>query len=387
MLGIIQEQHADRCRLFMQWKRMDWPVLIDPLNLLGVAAVPITLAIDENGIVRRQLRHPDQLAAFLEEDPLQSHPSPSDQPAAKPDLDRLRAETGSGDPDAWRAYADALVLWGGSQGVNQAIAAYGRALSSQPDDGPTHFRLGVVHRLRYDSPLRTSSDFRMAVAQWQAALDADPNNYIWRRRIQQYGPRLDKPYSFYDWVRPARAEIEARGHEPVTLAVEPGGAEFAQPARSFTEAPMPAEQPDPQGRITPDPGTLIEVETVVVPPAVRPGQTVRVHLALRPSPQTKAHWNNETGGLTVWLDLPDGWLADRSRLSAHNAPEPLSRETRRIEVELRCPPSAAPGPVTIPAYALYYVCQDRTGKCLYRRQDIAVHVTVRASNATSPSAP
>ncbi len=64
---------------------------------------------------------------------------------------------------------------------------------------------------------------------------------------------------------------------------------------------------------------------------LRPGQTVRVHLALRPSPQTKAHWNNETGGLTVWLDLPDGWLADRSRLSAHNAPEPLSRETRRIE--------------------------------------------------------
>ena len=36
MVGIIQEQHPDRARLFMQWKRMGWPILVDSYNLLGV---------------------------------------------------------------------------------------------------------------------------------------------------------------------------------------------------------------------------------------------------------------------------------------------------------------------------------------------------------------
>jgi len=52
MVGIIQEQHPDRARLFMQWKQLDWPILVDSLNLLGVAVVPITVAIDEHGVVR-----------------------------------------------------------------------------------------------------------------------------------------------------------------------------------------------------------------------------------------------------------------------------------------------------------------------------------------------
>ena len=52
IVGIVEEQHPDRARLFMQWKQMTWPIMIDPLNLLDVAAVPITLLIDENGIIR-----------------------------------------------------------------------------------------------------------------------------------------------------------------------------------------------------------------------------------------------------------------------------------------------------------------------------------------------
>ncbi len=42
-------------RLFMQWKQMDWPILADSLNLIEVTAVPITLAIDEHGIIRTRL--------------------------------------------------------------------------------------------------------------------------------------------------------------------------------------------------------------------------------------------------------------------------------------------------------------------------------------------
>jgi len=52
MAGIIEEQHPDRARLFMQWKQMKWPLLADSLDRLGVSAVPITLAIDEYGVIR-----------------------------------------------------------------------------------------------------------------------------------------------------------------------------------------------------------------------------------------------------------------------------------------------------------------------------------------------
>ena len=41
LLGVIQEQHPERCRLFAQWHQIDWPILHDPVNLLGNEAVPI----------------------------------------------------------------------------------------------------------------------------------------------------------------------------------------------------------------------------------------------------------------------------------------------------------------------------------------------------------
>ena len=51
-------------------------------------------------------------------------------------------------------------------------------------------------------------------------------------RIQQYGPRLDKPYPFYDWVPTAIEEITARGETPVDLSVELVASEFAEPSQA-----------------------------------------------------------------------------------------------------------------------------------------------------------
>lgn len=39
LAGVVEEQHPDRARLFMQWKRLDWPVVVDSLDLLGVSVV------------------------------------------------------------------------------------------------------------------------------------------------------------------------------------------------------------------------------------------------------------------------------------------------------------------------------------------------------------
>jgi len=372
MVGIIPEQHPDRTRLFMQWKGMDWPILLDSSNLLAVTKVPITLFIDEYGVIRSVQPAVEELDDFLNQTYQETTQPPQ---AGLPDLEQLKKATRQDTVESWRAYAGAASLWGESSQIIEAIEAYQQALEKEPEHGPTHFHLGVAFRKRYDSEHRQAEDFQKAVEHWGKALDIDPNQYIWRRRIQQYGPRLDKPYSFYDWVRNARREIEARGEIPAQLVVEPGGAEFAYPSESFQTAEAIKEEPDLGGRIFRDEKNFIKVETTVVPSAVGAGETARVHLVFRPNLQIKAHWNNEVDDLVFWVDVPEGWQVDNPYLTVANPPDVVSQETRKVEFELRSPekPGAS---VTIPAYALYYVCEDITGTCLYRRQDIPLQVQV-----------
>lgn len=376
VVGIIEEQHPDRARLFMQWKQMNWPILVDSLNLLGVEAVPITLAIDESGIIRAV--NPERQTiqqTFLDktyEEPVSGIPI-----TTKPDLPSLKAATTSGTAASWRAYADGLVLWGTTHQLGEAIAAYQRALEKEPAHAPTVFRLGTTFRDRYDSSERHRDDFERAVEYWEKALSLNPNQYIWRRRLQQYGPRLEKPYSFFDWVISARKEIQTRGETPVPLTVEPGGAEFAQPAKKFEKSSVTESSPDPSGRILRDKEGFIEIETAKVPTSVAPGNTVRIHVQFRPNSQIKAHWNNEVHDLVLWIDPPTGWEVSDQYLTVPNPKEPVSVETRKIEFELRCPKQATEGAVTVPAYALYYVCEDVNGTCLYRRQDMKIELPVR----------
>ena len=238
------------------------------------------------------------------------------------------------------------------------------------------FRLGVAHRKRYDSPIRRDGDFSRAVEHWTAALDLNPNQYIFRRRIQQYGPRLDKPYPFYDWVPEARAAVEARGETPVTLRVEPGGAEFAEPLKSFAESRETGQSPDPDGRIYRDEKPLIVAESVVVPTVIEPGESARIHVVLRPDLSLKAHWNNEVDDLVFWVEPPEGFRVDRHYHTVAIPPESVSQELRQVEFEIASPENFT-GKATIPAYALYYVCEDVDGTCLFRRQDVHVELSVR----------
>jgi tetratricopeptide (TPR) repeat protein len=378
MVGIVQEQHPDRARLFMQWKQMNWPVLVDSLNLLGVAVVPITVAIDEHGIVRainprKEAIEKDFLARTFE-------PPAANAAAAAVSSGAVGRQPGRKAPaDAWRRYGEDLFLWGGRNAVGKAIEAFERAAAGESNqiDGATTFRLGVAYRARYDSPQRRPGDFRQAVEHWERALKVNPNQYIWRRRIQQYGPRLDKPYSFYDWIPEARTAIAARGESPVVLAVEPAGAEFARPVKTFEADATTRVEPDPKGRIHRDRGELIQIEALTVPGTITAGAASRAHLVMRPNLTKKAHWNNEAEDLVVWVTPPDGWQVDARHITVPRPKAVVSQETRRVEFELRSPANAMPGRVTIPAYALYYVCEDVDGTCLYRRQDVRLDVDVR----------
>lgn len=372
LVGIIQEQHPDRCRLFMQWKQMDWPVLVDPLNRLEVSAVPLAFLVDEQGIVREQLHNPRTAGPRLtaEFDPVAPPASRTAEAAGE-------APRGPADEPAatLRRVAEAL-FFSEAPRFNDALGMLDEALTSFGENGALHFARGVAYRMRYDSPDRQTGDFAAAVAAWQRALDLNPNQYVWRRRIQQYGPRLEKPYPFYDWVEQARGDIRARGEIPVPLAVEPAGAELAAPVREFASAATQPAEPDPDGRITRDTTPLVLAEVAVVPPRTEPGKAVRVHIVLRPNPGEGGHWNNEGDPLVVWVNPPDGWTASQRWLTAPGAPQPVSGEPRSVEFELRAPGTAEPGLTRVPAYALYGVCDSPTGACLYRRADLNVTIEV-----------
>jgi tetratricopeptide (TPR) repeat protein len=379
VVGIIQEQHPDRCRLFMQWKQMGWPILVDSLNLLKMEAVPRTVALDEHGIVRAIRLRLDETEEFRNgfmqtefEAPPEAasfQPVPTDWPAPETPAPDAGA-------DAWRRVGDLIVLSNDLSQIDRAVDAFRRVTELEPSDGWAKFRLGVALRKRHDSEQRRAGDFQAAVDAWKAALDLDPNQYIWRRRIQQYGPRLDKPYPFYDWVPQARQEIAARGEVPPPLIVEPGGAEFAQPQTEI-QAATEHQQPDASGRVYRDDGELIALETVLAPSSIRPGEATRLHVELRPRPEVKAHWNNEVEGVEVWLNVADGCELETQYQQLPLPEEIVSLETRKAEYEIRCGEEAAAGARELSGHALYYVCEDVGGTCLYRRQDFTAKLDIR----------
>ncbi len=386
-IGVVQEQHADRARLYRQWRQLGWPIAVDSLGLLDHRAVPIPMGLDARGVVRARRLRPDGFEkTFMAKDFSGGGPPLDDTRGQKPDLAALekRARRG-GASIPWRDLGDGLYLegglylHGGAARLGEAIGAYRRAVKLAPGDGRAHFRLGVALRARYDSKHRDPRDEQAAVDSWGRALEADPGQYIWRRRIQQYGPRLDKPYNFYFWVAKARREIRARGEEPLPLSVEPTGSEIAEPLRGKASVGPGQEQrkdPDPFGRIPKDRRKLVRIEPVVTPARVRPGHRVRVRVTFRLDEKTHPLWNNEAGGLSLWVRLPATCQLDEGEFEHRQPSEPETRETRTLEFEAGVAADTKQGEIVVPAYALYDVCLDEEGVCYRYRQDFEITVRV-----------
>jgi len=372
LVGIIQEQHPERARLFMQWKQMHWPIMVDALNLLYVSAVPIVLLIDEFGIVRQVNPRLSEAKNVLEQFVNSEYNVAENQSRALKADSNLQFNSESAET------ATELVLWDSPAQIDAAISLYKKAISETPDIGDLYFKLGVTYRMRYDLASQKVADFQLAVKYWLKALEINPNQYIWRRRIQQYGPRMDKPYPFYDWIFKARQEIIARGEKPSKLLIEPGGAEYAQPDQIFQRSESNStglkNEPDSAGKISLDQGELIKISSVVVPATSGKIFTARVHLEFRPVERIKVNWNNEAADLLVWLNPPPGWEVSPRQLTFPNPPQAVTGEVRKLEFELKSSGKSPASTVTIPAYALYYVCEGVNGTCLYRRQNILIQV-------------
>lgn len=385
VVGITQEQHPDRCALFAQWKGLDFPILWDPFGVTGLEVVPVLTGIDEHGVVRVARPRIDD----FEEGFVRRTFEPPGAGVARPPgfrmvEDRLRGP-GSSLAALLRAPGDRATLDAGIEALSRAAAAAG---SPRVD-----FALGVAHRLRFDTAHARAGDFGAAVGAWAEALAARPNQYIWRRRIQQWGPRLDKPYPFYDWVQRARTEIAARGGSPVELRVPLSGSEVAgrrgdpgtQPVRPVPGAP----EPDPKGKIERDRGALVTLEAVAVPdtdPDRGDGAVVRVHLRLTPvrveeDGDSGAKWALDTYAPALWVESPEGWTVPGNLWPV---PWPAQDEGEAelspiaVDFGVKVPASAFgegddAAPPTLSGYVVYSVCLA-DGTCVFRRQDLEVTI-------------
>lgn len=349
MLGIAPEQHGDRMRLFLQWKGMeDMPVLLDSYNVLQLRAVPITLLVDEAGVIIGRNPKDKELQAFLA------------RPAAKVGS----APTAPRPKHRGPNFPTDLPL----------------ATREQPD-AETEFHWGVAYRKAYDlgGAAAPPKYFANAVSYWRWALERDPTNYIWRRRLQQYGPRMDKPYPFYDWVATARKELKARGVKPHPLVREPSGAEIARPLRGKSVILPKSElkHPDPKGKLIRDDTELFSCQTTLVPHTKDAGKAFRVFVSLTPQKFQDAKWNDEGGISTLWVKAPQGWeaslAADVLKPPAPADEEQIGSLSRQVEFELRRTDETTNDDAKSFTLELFtHVCHGEKGLCQFLRRDVKV---------------
>ena len=381
LVGIIQEQHAERCRLFAQWKQFDFPILQDSFTEIGLGVVPVAVLLDENGFVQALNPRTRQIAKLVGAAPKNGAAPVANEKEATPDHWKSAVQAEPGNLDAIVRYGDALMKSGKQEAIPLAIEAYesARNLMKAKDQagrklkhkiGAVDFRMGVAHRRLFDIGNGVNTvEFQLASRFWDQALSANPNQYIWRRRIQQYGPGLAKPYPFYDWVDQAKQEIEKRGEQPITLKVPLTGSEIAGKQRGFKEAGADDVEPDPDAKINLD-TELIVVESTAVPSTAKPKQAVRVYLHWKPK---SGKWNNESTPMQVWLNVSGG-KTNRKLVTLPNAGTAESAESRWVEFEVIH--DGESDEILVEGYGLYNACDKADHACLYLRKGFRIPISV-----------
>ena len=370
MLGVVQEQHAERAQLYKQWKQFDFPIAQDATTSLNLAVVPMAILIDEFGVVRNRRPRPGDLATFVEQnfEPLEKKSSGNQQSEKPIDNKNSKAE------QLIEAGHRCLHDIDGPK-IEEAIEHFTQAITMQSDKecAQAKFSLGVALRMRFDiSDASNLTDFAAASENWSQALKINPNQYIWRRRIEQYGPKLKKPYPFYDWVDDAIADIKKRGEKPIKLKVKLTGSEIAGPTSTFTSEAS-EQNPDPESKILQSEKTVVQLKPSIVPAVVKPGSVVRVHLNLQTVQENK--WNNEAEPLSVWINESSNGTPEKRLIQFVRDASRTPSRTRNIDFEFKTDKDSDE-PV-IDGYVLFHIC-DKEGVCFYYRKNFKIPVKTNA---------
>lgn len=369
VVGITQEQHADRCLLFARWKGLDWPILWDPFNMTGSKAVPRVTLIDEHGIVRSTR---GSLATFEEDFIAKTFPAPKTAVPAPGGAANELVEVAASKPgSAARSYHEALsaLLWPAGRDGEKAMHALQGHAEKHPDDAAAQWRLGVAYRMRHDSLERSLGDFQLAIDQWRLGLELDPSHYIYRRRIEQYGPLHGKPYPFYPWIEEARKELGSRA--PPLLA-EPCGTETASP-RAADAPSAAAKKPDTTGADASIKDGL-RMEATVVWGADREGRMgARVHLHVRPAGNRVLLWDAKAGPVTLWFETSAGTVGETGLLVRRLKGVDRAEETVEFDFDVH-PDSGKLEPFEIKGFVLYHARLSPGDPAKRLRQDVAIAV-------------
>ncbi|MFQ5500861.1 MAG: hypothetical protein ACE5EQ_01005 [Phycisphaerae bacterium] len=379
LLGVMQEQHRDRCRLFAQWQKLDFPILHDALNLAGVTKLPTVVAVDEHGIIRAIDPAPETLQKeFVNK----KFPKAKRRNRRAPVLElpnpkftrRIAGE--SRQIKEQREHGDALVLGGIPQQIDEALNAYEQALRIAPEDAASFFRLGVTRRIRYDSPQRQPGDFQAAINAWIRAAQIDRKNQVYQGRVHQYGVCLEKPSTMYAWIGKARREIADRGEKPIRLEVEPIAAERAKPRKKFKSAKSDPPETASATNVQDGQG-LIDVETVVVRGIRRKDRRfARILLVFRP---TVDHWDNREGVLRVRIDPPNGIRVSKRVIKLARSDLSGLDTSRTVDFEVKMPKKQTK-PIRIPCVAHCRIAGTKT-----RRVRRTFEVTITPEEKPKPN--
>jgi len=224
VIGVAQEQHADRCRLYAQWQGLDWPIGFDPINLVGIEKLPLAVGIDEHGIVRVIERTAKaSFADFVSRKyPEPKQPLPHEDEEFRPPRYTRRLATDSRIASGHMEHGNALIISGGGTAeIDEAVGVYRKVVDLDPKDAGGYFRLGVAHRMRFEGDLARPNDAREAVEWLRRAASRRPSNTVYKRRLEQFSTNPGPQHDFFDWIEIARKEIAARGEKPVELIREP----------------------------------------------------------------------------------------------------------------------------------------------------------------------
>jgi len=353
----------------MQWQQMDFPILVDTLNVLGLQVVPIISLLNENGGVIKEKVKLEELNQDIDLAPVDSTADPASV-FEIPNVETLQQTANSENTSqSWKNVGETIFNY--SKDKHSSIQPFEKAVEIDPKDGIAWFRLGAALQWRSESEYAEDNDAQRARGAWGKARELNPNQYIWRRRLQQYGAVRDKPYSLYGWVGEAQKAIISRGDKPFVLRVQLTSSEQATLEEQVNAADSPID-PDPEDRIFRDDKSLIKHQVIVTPEKIASGQTVHVQINLTLNETQKSHWNNEVEPLRLWVRPPDKWQTVPQLITCADPEQPTSLEIRSVEFELTAPDVVADGKITLPCYALYYLCEDIDGTCLFLRKDIDI---------------
>lgn len=378
VVGIAQEQHAGRVRLFAQWQNVEWPILHDAMNVVGVKDVPLLVAIDEHGVIRAVDPDLEKLAEdFISKEftPLKVMPPIDLKELPDPRTTRRIAGEARRNNE-WRRHAEALVLAGKPQQIKEAIATFQLAIDADDGDEAAWFGQGVAYRIRYDRPERDAGDFQAALDAWRKAAQLDPANAIYLARLQQYGPCIDKPFSFYDWIETAREDITHREETPVVLICEPVGAEVSPPEAKFRFNKRKGPDSPALGKAAVDRRPIVEVTSACAAETKkRKGSIVQIYVTCRLAPGSEATWSNEGEPMQLWLETPKTGRLGVRYLAYQQPKEPRTVEERVLSFPLRL--ASAKSSLTLEGTLLYFVHDGPNAPAQPMKQDVRIKVKVR----------